>query len=193
MHAHLQQHLILASGSPRRKELLESLNIPFNVMITDVDETIEPGQSPEDAVMQLARRKAWHSANSFPDSFVLAADTIVVLDGQILGKPENEQEAVRTLGLLSGKSHHVLTGVSIFKGKKERSFYVSTEVTFWELSGEEIKTYAETGEPLDKAGSYGIQGLGKAFVKEIRGDYFSVVGLPVSRVIRELREIGFTI
>ncbi|MGD6816716.1 Maf family protein [Metabacillus sp. 113a] len=192
MQVHLKQHLILASGSPRRKELLEGLQIPFNVIITDVDETIEGEVSPEEAVQQLARRKAMHIAESFPDSFIVAADTAVVLNGQILGKPRDESDAIRTLGQLSGKTHRVLTGVSIFRGKKEKSFFTSTDVTFWNLSGEEIQAYAETGEPLDKAGSYGIQGLGKAFVKEISGDYFSVVGLPVSRLIRELREIGFS-
>ncbi|AZB43801.1 septum formation inhibitor Maf [Bacillus sp. FJAT-42376] len=193
MHAHLEQHLILASGSPRRKEILENLRIPFNVMITDADESIDPGLSPEDAVQYLAAKKARHAAAAFPDSFVVAADTVVVLDGRILGKPEDEQDAIRTLGLLSGRTHHVLTGVSILKGTKEKTFYVSTEVVFWDLSSEEIQSYAETGEPLDKAGSYGIQGLGGLFVKEIKGDYFSVVGLPASRLIRELREIGFSV
>ncbi|MTH52980.1 septum formation inhibitor Maf [Bacillus mangrovi] len=193
MNEHLEQHLILASGSPRRKELLENLKVPFNVMITNVDETISEGTGPEKAVQQLARKKAVHIAGSFPDSFIVAADTVVVLDGDILGKPKDEQEAIRTLGRLSGRTHHVYTGVSIIKGKKERIFHTATEVTFYDLSGEEIQKYAETGEPLDKAGSYGIQGLGSLFVKEIKGDYYSVVGLPVARLLRELREIGFTI
>ncbi|MBD1381197.1 Maf family protein [Metabacillus arenae] len=189
----LKQHLILASGSPRRKELLENINIPFTVIVSDVEETLDNTLSPEKLVMSLAKQKADAVADRFPDSFVIGADTIVAKNGQMLGKPHNEQEAYDMLSMLSGDTHEVFTGVCIRKNDVVNCFYGKTTVTFWALSEQEIKQYIQTGEPFDKAGSYGIQKAGSVLVKEIAGDYFTVVGLPVSLTVRELRKMNFSI
>ncbi|RLQ98057.1 Maf family protein [Falsibacillus albus] len=184
--------LILASGSPRRKELLQKLQIPFKVIPSQVDESLPSGISPEDAVIMLAERKAKEVAIHHPSDFVIGSDTIVAYGSQILGKPQGEQEAKITLQLLSNHTHTVYTGVSIFHNHENHSFYEKTDVTFWELKDGEINRYIESGEPFDKAGAYGIQGQGALFVKEIKGDYYAVVGLPISRVYRALMEHGFT-
>ncbi|PLR75507.1 septum formation inhibitor Maf [Bacillus sp. V3-13] len=185
------QRLILASSSPRRKELLENLHLEFEISGSDVDEIFDPQSSPEEIVTELADRKARFVAGKFPSAFILGSDTIVVSGGKVLGKPEDEADAVSTLRKLSGKTHAVFTGVSIIGNGKNIKFYEKTDVTFWELTDEEIKTYVNSGEPFDKAGSYGIQGLGSMLVKEIKGDFFTVMGLPVSRTVRELRKAGF--
>lgn len=187
----MEHHLILASGSPRRKELLEKVSIPFTVVVSDVEEKVDPALSPSDIVMSLAEQKAAAVAERFRDSVVLGSDTVVVYGGEILGKPANEEDAKTTLGKLSGKTHQVLTGVAILHQEKKIVFYEQTDVTFWPLTDEDIEEYVLSGEPMDKAGSYGIQGLGSLFVKEIRGDYFSVVGLPLSRTARELKKAGY--
>jgi septum formation protein len=187
------EHLILASSSPRRKELLENIHLSFKVSSSDVDESFSNGLSPAEVVMELADRKAKAVAVSNPESFVLGADTIVVLDGSILGKPNDEQEAIEMLKKLSGNTHEVYTGVAIVSPKDSICFYEKTTVTFWELTETEINMYVSSGEPLDKAGAYGIQQLGSFLVKEIHGDYFSVVGLPVARTVRELRRAGFPV
>ncbi|WNF21882.1 Maf family protein [Mesobacillus jeotgali] len=187
------QRLILASSSPRRKELLENLRLNFEISSSDVDESFSETLSPADAVMELASRKSGTVAQNFPDCFVIGSDTVVVHDGMILGKPESGQEALKMLKKLSGDTHSVYTGVSIISPEKETRFYEKTDVTFWELSDEEIDTYIKSGEPFDKAGGYGIQGFGSMLVKEISGDYYTVVGLPVSRLIRELRKIGYNL
>lgn len=183
--------LILASSSPRRKELLENLQLSFEVHSSDVDETYNPKLSPAEIVMELAMRKSENVAMKHPGAFVIGSDTIVVQDGQILGKPKDKTEATVMLKKLSGKTHFVYTGVSIFSPKTHVEFYEKTEVVFWELTNDEIDSYVNSGEPLDKAGAYGIQGLGSTLVKKINGDYFSVVGLPLSRTIRELRKLGY--
>jgi septum formation protein len=185
--------LILASSSPRRKELLENLRLNFEISSSDADESFSETLSPADAVMELASRKSGTVAQNFPDCFVIGSDTVVVHDGMILGKPESGQEALKMLKKLSGDTHSVYTGVSIISPEKETRFYEKTDVTFWELSDEEIDTYIKSGEPFDKAGGYGIQGFGSMLVKEISGDYYTVVGLPVSRLIRELRKIGYNL
>jgi septum formation protein len=185
------QNLILASSSPRRKELLENLRITFTISSSEVDESFETGLPPEEVVMQLAERKAQAVFNENPSSFVIGADTIVVAGNEILGKPADEADAVRTLKTLSGKQHDVYTGVSIMSPKGMSRFYERTEVLFWELTDSEIWAYVKTGEPLDKAGAYGIQDLGSMLVKKISGDYFAVVGLPVARTIRELKKAGY--
>ncbi|MFZ3588328.1 Maf family protein [Bacillus sp. DJP31] len=185
------QHLILASSSPRRKELLTNLGITFEVSSSSIEEIVDPSATPVENVLSLAQQKAMEVAKRFPSSYVIGADTMVTLGSIILGKPKNEEDAFRMLKLLSGVTHSVLTGVSIVKDAKATSFYVGTDVTFWELTDEEIHRYIETREPFDKAGSYGIQGLGSLFVKEIKGDYFSVVGLPISTLLRELKQFGF--
>ncbi|WP_079510342.1 Maf family protein [Mesobacillus jeotgali] len=185
------QRLILASSSPRRKELLENLRLQFEISSSDADESFSATLSPSEAVMELASRKSGMVAQNFPDCFVIGSDTVVVHDGMILGKPESGQEASEMLKKLSGNTHSVYTGVSIISPEKETRFYEKTDVTFWELSDEEIDTYIKSGEPFDKAGGYGIQGFGSMLVREISGDYYTVVGLPVSRLVRELRKIGY--
>lgn len=180
--------LILASGSPRRRELLAQAGIEYVVSPVDADETLPGGIDPEKAVLELAGRKACASANENPDSLILAADTLVAAEGKILGKPKSREHAAAMLRSLSGKTHKVFTGVAIRKGSAERTFAVCTEVEFYELTEREIEEYISTGEPMDKAGAYGIQGRGCVLVRQIRGDYFNVVGLPVSRVCRELRQ-----
>jgi len=185
------QNLILASSSPRRKELLENLRLPFAISSSEVDESFDPALSPEEVVMELAERKARVVFQRNPDAFVIGSDTIVVANNQILGKPSGEAEAFNTLKSLSGKRHEVFTGVAILSPTGVTRFYERTEVWFWELTDEEIKAYVQSGEPLDKAGAYGIQQLGSMLVKKINGDYFAVVGLPVARTIRELKKAGY--
>ncbi|MDP4162431.1 MAG: Maf family protein [Bacillota bacterium] len=185
------QRLILASSSPRRKELLENLQLTFDTSTSEVDESFEEGALPEDVVIELALRKANSVFRTNPEAFVIGSDTIVTADGLILGKPQNSDEAFDMLKLLSGRKHDVYTGVTILSPVKSVSFYEKTEVMFWELTDEEIRWYIQSGEPFDKAGSYGIQGLGSIFVKQITGDYFTVVGLPVSRTIRALKQAGY--
>ena len=184
--------IILASKSPRRRELLELAGVPFSVETEDVEETFDPGLLPAEIVRHLSRIKAEAVFKKHPAKTVLGADTIVVLDGGILGKPKDEEEAVRMLQALSGKTHEVFTGVTILSGKTEYSFAERTAVTFYELSEEEIRTYVSTGEPLDKAGAYGIQGRGVTLVRSIEGDYPNVVGLPVAKVVRALRDPSFS-
>ncbi|WP_456278115.1 Maf family protein [Bacillus sp. AK128] len=186
------QHLILASSSPRRKELLTTLGLSFDVLSSSIEEIVDPSATPEETVLSLAQEKAMDVAKQYPSAYVIGADTIVVKDLKILGKPKNKEDAIDTLRMLSGSTHSVLTGVAIVYNGNPTSFFVKTEVTFWPLSQEEIDRYIESGEPFDKAGSYGIQGLGSLFVKEIQGDYFSVVGLPISTLKRELVKLGIT-
>ncbi|OQP06325.1 septum formation inhibitor Maf [Geobacillus sp. 46C-IIa] len=183
---------VLASRSPRRKQLLEMMGWPFDVQESQADETIAPGTPPEEAVQTLARRKVEAVASSISDAYILGADTVVVYGGRFLGKPRTAEEAFHMLRLLSGQTHEVWTGVAIVTPNGEAvSFAEKTAVTFWKLSEEEIAAYIATGEPMDKAGAYGIQGRAALFVKRIEGDYFTVVGLPLSRTVRELRRLGW--
>lgn len=183
-------HLILASSSPRRKELLEKLQLKFECIASNIEETFDENALPETIVQELAYQKAKDVHSRMPHACVIGADTIVVLNGIIIGKPKDENDAFHTLKMLSGKTHDVLTGVAIIHPHQEIIFYERTNVTFWELSDEEIYSYIATGEPFDKAGSYGIQNLGSTLVKKINGDYFTVVGLPISRTARTLRNLG---
>jgi septum formation protein len=187
------QHLILASSSPRRKELLENLHLTFEISSSNADESFNPGTPPDVIVMDLAERKAKDVAKRYPDSFVIGADTVVVIDDQVLGKPSDEQEAREMLRLLSGTTHSVFTGVAIVNANQAVRFFEKTDVTFWELTPSEIEAYIKSGEPFDKAGGYGIQGFGSILVRKISGDYFNVVGLPVSKTIRELKKAGFSL
>ena len=182
--------LILASGSPRRKELLETAGLDFKVIVADVDEKIPDGATPREAVKALALQKAQAVAKDYEQSIVIGADTVVVCDGEILGKPKDEDDAFNMLRSLSGCTHTVCTGVALINGTEIRNFCEVTEVEFYNLSDEEIKVYIKTGEPMDKAGAYGIQGKGCVLVKQIVGDYFNVVGLPVSKVYRELSDMN---
>jgi septum formation protein len=173
--------LVLASQSPRRSELLRNAGIPFRVQAADVDETPLPGEPPVDYVRRLAHAKA----NAVPGNLVLGADTVVVASGEILGKPANPADATRMLQLLSGRSHEVITGVCL-AGAETIVAHDTTTVFFSPLTGEEIAGYVATGEPMDKAGAYAIQGLASRFVERIEGSYSNVVGLPVALVYRLL-------
>ncbi len=184
--------IILASGSPRRQEILKNIGISFSVKKSDADESMEDGIAPSLSAMKLSLLKATDVAkNEGSDSLVIGADTIVVSpDGEILGKPKNEDDAKKMLKMLSGKKHSVITGVSVMRtfDAKATSFFVSTDVYFKELTETEIMWYLATKEPFDKAGAYGIQGLGAILIEKIEGDYFNVVGLPVSKLVDVLRE-----
>ena len=177
--------IILASKSPRRKELLSFITTDFTVKSADVDETLPQGITPDKAVEYLSKIKAEPLKNE--NDIVIGADTVVALDGKILGKPRDEADAFATLRMLSGKEHSVFTGVSVIKGKKIETFSVQTKVKMFELTDKEIEEYIATAEPFDKAGSYGIQGKGSLLVEKIDGDYFNVVGLPISRLNRVLK------
>lgn len=188
----MNQQLILASGSPRRSELLQNMNLTFDVIKSNIEEVIDPTLSPTEIVQSLAFQKAASVARNYRDAYVIGADTIVSLDNQILGKPKDEEEAIDMLTLLSGREHHVVTGVSIMNQEENITFYEKTVVEFWNLTSDEIWKYIRTGEPMDKAGAYGIQEFGAYLVKKINGDYFSVVGLPIAKVMRSLKKLGFS-
>ncbi len=173
--------LILASASPRRAEILRSVGWPFETLPAHIDESREDGEKADAYVERIARAKAEVVAPDCQGSLVLGADTVVVVDNQILGKPHDQNESCRMLRALSGRWHQVLTGVALVNDATRQSkvAHEVTEVRFAEMSLEEINWYVGTGEPMDKAGAYAIQGHGALFIKEIRGDYFNVVGLPV--------------
>ncbi|MGI6079525.1 MAG: Maf family protein [Candidatus Avilachnospira sp.] len=183
--------LILASGSPRRRELIEKLHIPYMVEVSGNEELIPEGMSPEKLPEYLSGEKAKAVFEKHRGDTVIGADTIVLYAGKILGKPSDKEEAKSMLRLLSGRKHEVITGVSIISEKKSLSFSESCEVEFYELSDEEIDAYIATGEPMDKAGAYGIQGDGALLVKAIHGDYYTVMGLPIAELSRKLK--GFVI
>lgn len=184
--------IILASQSPRRKELLHQMGLRgFKIDAPDVDETIEGNLPPAMIVEELSLRKALAVAEQADeDDLIIAADTVVALDGAVLGKPEDEGSAFSMLSALSGNRHYVYTGVTVIQGEKRVTQHEMTTVTFRELEPEEISNYIATGEPMDKAGSYGIQGLGALLVSGIDGDYFNVMGLPVYRLGRILDDFG---
>lgn len=180
--------LILASGSPRRQELLKLITEDFTVHPVDADETLPQGMPVEMAAAFLADLKAKEAAKLFPDDIVIGCDTVVILGDEIMGKPRDREDAHRMLRALSGESHSVLTGTSLYHGKQTSVFTTETLVTFYPLSDAEIEAYLDTGEPFDKAGAYGIQGKGSLLVQGIEGDYFNVVGLPVAALSRALRQ-----
>lgn len=181
--------IILASASPRRKELLETAGIEFEICVTDVDESVPEGTAPADAAKMTAAKKALATAQSHKDDIVIGADTIVVAGGKILGKPKNRADAAAMLAMLSGAEHEVITGVCIACGESVNSFAQVSKVRFYELTADEIEAYVATGECDDKAGAYGIQGKGCTLVEKIEGDYFNIVGLPVARVVREINKL----
>ncbi|ELK41046.1 Maf-like protein [Brevibacillus agri] len=187
--------LILASSSPRRRELLQALGIPFTVMTSDVDETTAPGLSPAQVVEELSLRKAREVAARLTEGVVLGSDTIVVLDGHILGKPADEADAFRMLSMLQGREHTVYSGVALIDAASGRSevAHSHTDVKIRPLSEAEIKSYIATKEPMDKAGSYAIQGIGATIVEGITGDYFTVVGLPLCLTSKLLARFGMPI
>ena len=182
-------NLILASASPRRKELLGLFRIPFLIRAADIDETMDPAAAPYDEVARVSRLKALATPHE-PDDVVIAADTIVVCEGRVLGKPRDEADAVSMLTLLSGRDHQVMTGVTVLRGRQVSSFTEVTDIHFRALSEREIRAYVATGEPMDKAGSYGIQGGAALFCSHMVGDYYNVMGLPVCRLGQELRAMA---
>lgn len=181
--------LILASKSPRRIELMTLAGFDFLSVPAIKEEEIPDGTSPSDAVLMLSRQKAEEIAEKYPYNTVIGADTVAALGNEIMGKPENEQDAFDMLKKLSGKTHTVLTGVCVISPDKHIHFYEKTEVEFYPLGDDEIRQYIASGEPMDKAGAYGIQEKGAMFVKRINGDFYNVVGLPVARLARELNAL----
>ena len=184
--------MILASASPRRIDILHQAGFDPIVRPQDVDETPLAGEHPTSLVLRLARAKAHACADTCePGQTVVAADTIVWdEDGDVLGKPASDAEARAMLRTLSGRAHHVSTGVCLVRDGRERAFVETTDVHFFELTNEEIDAYVATGDPLDKAGAYGYQSLGCTLVERIEGDYYNVVGLPIGRLVRELAKLG---
>ena len=177
-------NIVLASASPRRKEILENYNVKFNIIKSEIDEVILGHESPVQAVVRLALEKGIDVASKNQGDLVIAADTIVVLNDKILGKPKNESDAYKTLNSLSGREHQVVTGISLINIAENKKVvdYVVSEVKFKHLSDKVISDYLKTGEFQDKAGAYGIQGYGALLVDEIKGDYFNIVGLPMSKL-----------
>jgi len=181
--------LILASQSPRRKELLGLFRRPFIIRVADIDETMDPGKPPFDEVARLSRDKAAAVARE-EDDIVVAADTIVVCQGVTLGKPRDEEEAFQMLSLLSGRDHQVMTGFTVLRGDRAITHTEVTDIHFRPLSRQEIDRYIATGEPMDKAGAYGIQGGAALFAEKMVGDYYNVMGLPVCRLWQALTKIA---
>ena len=180
------KHIILASGSPRRKEILELADLDFDVIPSNAEE-ITTKTAPHEVVMELASIKAKDIyEQSDKQNMVVGADTVVAYQGQILGKPSDKEDAKRMLSMLSGQTHEVYTGVCVIENGKAKTFYEETKVTFYEISEGEIDHYIQTGEPMDKAGSYGIQGKAAVFIKGIEGDYYNVVGFPIARFLHEI-------
>ena len=182
--------IILASKSPRRREILENTKVRFSIKESQIDETIKLNESPKDTVKRLAYEKAFDVAKRNTDRLVIGADTIVALDNEVLGKPKDQNEAYQMIKRLSNKTHKVITGISLINLKENKIIkdYVVSFVTFKDLSEDSIKDYINTNESLDKAGAYGIQGYGALLVKNIQGDYFNIVGLPISRLSDLLKD-----
>lgn len=186
--------IILASQSPRRQELLKLLGVEFTVQTADIDETMNPNLPPEQEVLRVSAEKARAvAASCTEENLVIAADTIVVVDGEILGKPKDAADAMRMLGLLSGRQHEVMTGMTVQKGNCVCSRVERTGITFRALTHREMENYVKTGEPMDKAGAYGIQGRASIFVEHLDGDYFCVMGLPVCALTQMLRDFDVAV
>lgn len=186
--------MILASASPRRKEILENFGFSFKTIVKNIDETSDKTRA-EEKILEIAEKKARAAAKDFPDENVVGADTVVVVDGKILGKPKDEKEASAMLKSLSGRSHEVITAFSFINLSKNISYSECevTKVYFKNLTDSEINWYINTKEPMDKAGAYGIQGKGAFFVEKIEGDFFSVMGFPLGRFVRFLNKTGFNL
>jgi len=181
--------LILASASPRRRELLSLFHLPFEIRIADIDEAMDETKSPAEEVARVSGLKAL-AVEREKDDVVIAADTIVVCEGHVLGKPHSPDEARQMLSLLSGRDHQVMTGCTVLRGEQSVTFTEITDLHFKVLSEKEIADYVNSGEPMDKAGSYGIQGGAALFCQRIDGDYYNVVGLPVCKLGQVLQEIA---
>lgn len=180
------RRIVLASASPRRRELIKLISDDVICVPSGEDESLPDGIAASETPEYLAKLKAQSVARDYPDDIVIGSDTVVILSGELLSKPESAEDACKKLSSLSGKVHQVITGCCIIKDGNMRTFSETTEVEFYPLSEKEIRDYIATGEPMDKAGAYGIQGRGALFVKGIKGDYFNVVGLPVAKLSREL-------
>lgn len=186
--------LVLASGSPRRQSLLRGLGLSFSVRTADIDETMDPSRGAEAEVARVSAAKAAAVLSAVPqDSLIIAADTVVCVDGRILGKPHSRGEAREMLTLLSGRTHQVRTGVTVRTADRVLTAVETTDVHFRPLNADEIEAYLDSGEPMDKAGAYGIQGLASVFVSGISGDYFNVMGLPLCRLCGMLRSFGVSV
>lgn len=182
-------NLILASQSPRRRELLGLFHLPFSVSVADIDETMDPTKCPRDEVARVSRLKAQAVSRS-ADDIIIAADTIVVLGDRVLGKPHSPEEAKEMLRALSGRDHQVMTGMTVLRGEKAVTVTEITDIHFRPLLESEIDAYVKSGEPMDKAGAYGIQGGAALFAQRMVGDYYNVMGLPVCALWKILREIA---
>jgi|AntAceMinimDraft_17_1070374.scaffolds.fasta_scaffold05727_4 septum formation protein len=183
------KRIILASNSPRRKELMKILDLDYEIIPSHIEEIIDPKLEHDDLVMDLAFQKAYSIFKNNKDAIVLGFDTLVILDDFVLGKPKDEKEAKIFLKLLSGRTHRVITGCSILTKGYSKSFYSDALVTFIDLDDQEIDDYIKTKEPMDKAGAYGIQAYGAKLVKHINGDYFTIVGFPISRIYLEMKKV----
>lgn len=180
--------LILASGSPRRKELLSLLGIPFEVIVSDFEESIDESKPLEKEIERLSFGKAKTVFDKNEDAIVIGSDTIVTIDNKVLGKPKTIDKAMEMLEEIQGREHVVITGVTIMSKEKTETFYTASKVYFNPMSKEEIEEYTNTKEPLDKAGAYAIQGIGCKFINKIDGDYYSIMGLPVSELYTRLKQ-----
>jgi len=187
----MKRKLILASASLRRQELLRLCNIPFEIEVSNSQEIIDTSLPLGIAIEDVATQKAKDVFSSNPEALVLGADTIVTVDNEILGKPKDIDDARRMISLLSAKTHKVITGVCFMSKEETRVFHTSTEVTFKEMSAKEIERYVATDEPYDKAGAYALQGQASLYITGIKGDYYTVIGLPVNRVYEYLLELGY--
>ena len=187
--------IYLASASPRRRELLSQIKLPYQILTREVDETLPPGIPPAEQVLTLSRRKAAAAAEKLNAGIIIAADTVVALGEVVLGKPQNAAEALDMLDRLQGKVHEVYSGITLLEvpGNRMLSDYERTEVIMRHAGRAELARYAATGEPMDKAGAYGIQGLAAVFITEIKGCYYNVVGLPVSKLVTMLGEFGIDV
>ncbi|MGZ3331630.1 MAG: Maf family protein [Gemmatimonadaceae bacterium] len=182
--------VVLASGSPRRHQLLNLIGIDHEVNPANIDETMRPREAPRRHAERLAREKASIVAVRDPDLITIGADTVVVINRKVLGKPADTNDAARMLAMLSGREHMVITAVAVARGRKLRSAIEEVKVKFRRLREDEIEAYIATGEPMDKAGAYGIQGFGATIVERIEGDYFAVMGLPLVRLVGLMRDVG---
>jgi septum formation protein len=182
--------VVLASSSPRRRQLLNLIGISHEVQPANIDESMRTREAPRRHAERLAREKATAIATRDPDLITIGADTVVVINRKVLGKPKDEAEAIHMLSQLSGREHTVITAVAVARGRKLRSSVEEVHVKFRRLRGEEIEAYVATGEPMDKAGAYGIQGYGATIVERIEGDYFAVMGLPLVRLTSLMRDLG---
>ena len=183
--------LILASGSPRRKEILNYLNIPFEVIISSFEEKIDEKKPLEEEIKRLSEGKASTVFKDNKDAIVIGADTIVTINNKVLGKPKDKEDAYQMLKLLSGNKHIVITGVTIISEEKIDTFASVSDVYFNKLTDKEINDYIATNEPMDKAGAYAIQGIGSKFINKIDGDYYSIMGLPINEIYKRLKVFGF--